>query len=143
MLSQFDRAQAFSHHGVLIATQAMQGNDERVLLILGDFGRNEQGVGHLLVGVRKRICSLLDAGIDCAALTTAATGLWCADGRCSLWHRLLRKVNWLIASWKLTVSPAARIPLTTFLDVIVPPFLAGLHEKLARSIANDQYSANR
>jgi hypothetical protein len=70
----------------------MQGNDERTFLVLCDFGRNEQGVGHLLVGFCKSVRPLLDAGIDCTALTTATTSLW-STGRWRSLCRLLRKVN--------------------------------------------------
>jgi hypothetical protein len=76
----------------------VQGNDQRVFLVLGHFGRNEQSIGHLLVGIRKRIRSLLDTGINSTALTTTAAGLRASSG-CRLclwgrlWRRLLREVN--------------------------------------------------
>ena len=81
---------------------------QRAILVPGDLRRNEQGVGHLLVAVGKRISLLLDARIDCAA-TTAATGLWRIRGRSHWWRGLLRIFNLYIASWTLNNNPAARM----------------------------------
>ncbi len=81
LFGQFHGAKALSHHGVLIAAEAMQRHDERVLLVTGDLGGHEQGVRHLLVRVGKCVGALLDAGIDCAA-ASASSSLRSSSGRC-------------------------------------------------------------
>jgi hypothetical protein len=85
-----------AHHGVLIAAQSMQRDDQRILLIFGDFGRYEHRVGNLLVRVGKKVSTLLYTRIDGSASPALSPGRRRSGCRRSgrwLRDRLLREVN--------------------------------------------------
>jgi hypothetical protein len=68
----------------------MQRDDERILLILGHFRGNKQGIWQL-IGGRELVRSLLNARIDRAAAATRSASPTRLSGRCGRrGRRLLR-----------------------------------------------------
>src|SRR5207244_13523490 len=59
-----------AHHGVLIPTQSVKRNDERILLILAYLRRTKHGIAKFFVRVWEKVSELLNARVDPSACLT-------------------------------------------------------------------------